>query len=218
MNPRNSSNQPAASNPLAVMEPGEQVICEIKRHPIGIYGVYVAVGLGLFVLALAVFIIAPSVFSNYSQSRIMLAGAVVFLVAAMAGAGFLLVASKVYWGNRWILTSDSITQVTRTSLFDKQTSQLSLGDLEDITAEQNGVLAEMLHYGVISAETAAATDKFTFLYCPNPTYYARQILGARERFEQGKTRQDGQQPSSANTGQATTGSPINPATIPSVGQ
>jgi hypothetical protein len=44
----------------------------------------------------------------------------------------------------------------------------------------------MFHFGVLSAETAAATDKFTFLFCPNPTYYAKQILAARERFEQAR--------------------------------
>jgi hypothetical protein len=42
----------------------------------------------------------------------------------------------------------------------------------------------MFHFGILSAETAAATDKFTFPYCPNPTKYAQQILEAREHFRQ----------------------------------
>jgi hypothetical protein len=187
MNPQDSYGPPdpiSVNNPLSTMRPGEQVICAIKRHPIGIIGMYGAVGLLLFIIAVTVFIIAPSTLTSYSSGQVMMAGGLVFAVAAVLGIGFLFIVHTIYWGNSWIVTSDSITQVKRNGLFDKQTSQLSLGDLEDITAEQNGLLAQMLHFGVISAETAAATDKFTFIYCPRPTYYAKQILAARESFEQ----------------------------------
>jgi hypothetical protein len=187
MNPQDTPNppvEPTINNPLAAMEPGEQVICEIKRHPIGIIGIYVGVSFLLLVLAVVAFIVAPNVITSYGRSQIILIGGLVFVIAGAVSTGFLFIASKIYWGNSWVVTSDSITQISRISLFDKQTSQLSLADLEDITAEQDGVLAQMFHFGVLSAETAAATDKFTFLYCPNPTIYARQILQARERFEQ----------------------------------
>ncbi len=187
MNPQESlgpAAPTAVKNPLATMRPGEQVICEIKRHPIGIIGMYGAVGLLLVIVAVTAFVIAPDMLTSYSAGQVRLTGALIFLIAAILGIGFLFVVHTIYWGNSWIVTSDSITQVRRISLFDKQTSQLSLGNLEDITAEQNGMLAQMLHFGVISAETAAATDKFTFIYCPDPNYYAQQILAARERFEQ----------------------------------
>ena len=166
---------PEKDNPLAVMEPGEQTICEIRRHPIGIIGKYVAAG----------FVLVPHVFSSMSRGRMASISGLIFAIAAIITAGFLWVVRRVYWANRWIVTSDSITQVKQTSLFDKQTSQLSLGDLEDITAEQDGPVAQMFHFGAISAETAGATDKFKFPYCPNPNDYAKQILAARERFEQG---------------------------------
>jgi len=171
-------------NPLSTMRPGEQVVCEIKRHPIGIIGMYGAVGLLLLIIAITAFVIAPDMLTSYSGGQVRLTGALIFLIAAIMGVCFLFVVHTIYWGNSWIVTSDSITQIKRISLFDKQTSQLSLGNLEDITAEQNGMLAQMLHFGVISAETAAATDKFTFIYCPDPNDYAKQILAARERFEQ----------------------------------
>jgi hypothetical protein len=188
MNPQDAYSlppEPAADNPLSTMQNGEQVICEIKRHPIGIIGMYVVVGFLVFIVGILAFIVLPSVLSSYSSGQMALVGMLIFVVAAVIGTTFLFIVHTVYWGNRWIVTSDSITQIKRTSLFDKQTSQLSLGNLEDITAEQDGMAAQMFHYGVISAETAAATDKFTFTYCPNPSYYAKQILAARERFEQG---------------------------------
>jgi uncharacterized membrane protein YdbT with pleckstrin-like domain len=77
-----------------------------------------------------------------------------------------------------------VTQVQQTGLFNKQSSQLSLENLEDVTAEKNGILAQMFNFGVIKCETAGERSKFVFPFCPNPTYYAQEILNARERFMQ----------------------------------
>jgi hypothetical protein len=201
MNPQDSYDPPVKStvnNPLAVMQSGEQVICEIRRHPVGIIGMYVAVGFLLFIIGSIVFIAAPSLLTNYSNAQVMSIGVLVFVVAALIGAGFLFLAGKVYWGNSWVVTTDSITQIKRISLFDKQSSQLSLGNLEDVTAEQNGMLAQMFHFGVISAETAGAQDRFVFPFCPNPTYYAQKILAAREHFRQGHN--EGGSPAPATPG------------------
>jgi hypothetical protein len=190
-----SSPQPQDAqriNPLSTMQPGEQVICEIKRHPIGIIGVYGMVGFVLIVMTVLIFGVAPSIFSSVDRNTILSIGAVVLLVTAILGLGFAFISNIVYWGNRWVVTSDSITQVQQTSLFNKQSSQLSLENLEDVTSEQNGILTHMFNYGVIKAETAGERSKFMFRYCPNPNFYAQQILAARERFMQAEWRAGGQ--------------------------
>jgi hypothetical protein len=185
MNPSQPNEvQREVHNPLAAMQPGEQVICEIKRHPIGIIGVYVVAGLLLTVLAVAVFIIAPLALKNVSSSRIMEVGGLGYIVVLLATLLVVYIGNTVYSGNRWIVTSDSITQVQQTSLFSKQSSQLSMASLEDITAQQDGIFQQMFHYGVLAAETAGERSKFRFIYCPNPNQYAQLILNAREQFEQ----------------------------------
>lgn len=59
-----------------------------------------------------------------------------------------------------------------------------MGNLEDVTTEKTGIFPHMFNYGVLKCETAGERSKFMFSYCPNPDYYAQQILDARERFEQ----------------------------------
>jgi hypothetical protein len=197
MEPQQDQNQPIDAqriNPLSAMQPGEQIIAEIKRHPIGILGVYFMVGFVLVILALFIFGLAPSIFSDADRNTILSVGAVILLVAAVLGLAFAFISNIVYWGNRWVVTSDSITQVQQTSLFNKQSSQLSLENLEDVTAEQNGILTHIFNYGVIKAETAGERSKFVFRFCPNPTFYAKQILSARERFMQTEWRASGQAP------------------------
>lgn len=166
------------------MQAGERNICEIKRHPIGMLSMYISAGFMLAVLAVIIFLVAPIVFPNADKSQIYSYGLAVFLVLSVMALVFVSISHVVYWGNRWILTSDSLTQMQQRSLFGKQNSQLSLGNLEDVTASQDGMLAHMFGFGTLRVETAGERSKFVFPFCPNPNYYAQQILNAREQFEQ----------------------------------
>lgn len=167
-------------NPLSVMRENEQVLCEIKRHPFGILGVYLLTGL-VVVAVFAVAIYVPSHMAGItSQARTELfLGALLLTIIALLYA---YVAYIVYAGNRWILTDDSLTQVTQDGLFRKHSSQLSLANLEDITADTNGIIQSLFGYGTLKAETAGERSKFVFPYCPNPNEHARKILAAREQF------------------------------------
>ncbi len=183
-NPLNPNPAPQEiHNPLSVMQPDEQTICEIKRHPIGMLGVYLISGTVLLVLAVLAFVVAPNMFSDH-RSQAMALGGLAFLFVGGLLLAFVFIANKVYWGNSWVVTSDSLTQITQTSLFSKQTSQLSLGNLEDVTVEQDGILPQLFKFGVLRVETAGERSKFVFPFCPNPDYYAKKVLAARETFEQ----------------------------------
>ncbi|PIZ63768.1 hypothetical protein COY17_00160 [Candidatus Saccharibacteria bacterium CG_4_10_14_0_2_um_filter_52_9] len=191
MNPQDTQpqNQPQydpktrVANDLAVMQPDEQVICSIKRHPIGIITAYAMIVFLLTIVAVLAFVVVPQ-FAGDNSSQASRYGGAVFLVCAIIGMIYGLIANYVYSNNRWIVTSDSLTQISQSSLFDRQSSQLSLHSLEDITAEQNGILTHMFNYGLLKAETAGHRGNFVFTYCPNPNFYAQQILQARETFMQ----------------------------------
>jgi hypothetical protein len=173
-------------NELSVMQPGERHICDIKRHPIGILSVYFIIGFVLVVIAVLGFGVFPSLFSSsgsVSSSQVTEVGAIIFLIVASICAVFGLISTRVYWGNKWVVTSDSVTQISQVSLFRRQSAQLSLASIEDVTAEQNGVLAQMFKFGVLKVETAGHREKFAFPYCPNPNFYAKCILEAREAYE-----------------------------------
>jgi hypothetical protein len=180
----NTLNGKRVDNPLESMQPGERVICEIKRHPIGIIGIYFSFAVAVLLVAVVGYSFGPQIFTSLDPSRVYGIVSLVLLVVAVLGGLFAYIAHIVYWGNRWIVTDDSVTQVTQNSLFSKQSSQLSMGNLEDISAEKNGILPSLFNYGVLKAETAGAKkNNFHFFYCPNPDYYAKCILDAREKFE-----------------------------------
>lgn len=212
MNPQENplANQPEnvmkkhIGNELKVMEPGETVICEIRRHPIGIVGIYAMMFFILAIIAVLAFGVGPRLAENSgNSSQVTAIGAVIFLFFAIICVIYAAISHKIYWANRWIVTSDSVTQIAQSGLFNRQSSQLALNNIEDVTVEQNGVFSQMFKYGVLKAETAGKRAKFVFLFCPNPNYYATTILEARERFEmelRGTIPDDARQP--ANPPQA----------------
>lgn len=173
-------------NPLVVMQPGERIVCEITRHPFGLVTMYIMTGVSLILAFALVLFLAPQYLpdSNRSQAMTALLGILGFITVLVLL--MLYITTKVYWGNRWVVTTDSITQVTQRGLFNKQTSQLSMANIEDITVEQNGLLAHMFDFGVLKAQSAGEQARFSFMYCPHPNRFAQQILAAREAFEQNR--------------------------------
>lgn len=167
-------------NQMLVLQPGEQVLCDMKRHPIGLFGVYVSSGI-VVLLALGAAVAIPQFVTGLSSQG---------KLAVLAGAAFLLlivllytyVAAVVYNGNRWIVTNDSITQITQRGLFSKETSQLSMANLEDVTVDQDGLLQSMFNFGTLRAESAGARGKFFFDFCPRPKEYARKVIEAHEAY------------------------------------
>jgi uncharacterized membrane protein YdbT with pleckstrin-like domain len=177
---RDMPDPKTVDNPLGVMQPGEKVICEIKRHPIGLVGVYATSGITL-AATLSIAILAPTYVTFLTpQQRL---GVV---LASILGMVIILIFTYVglflYSANRIIVTSDSITEVVQSGLFDRHVQQLSLANLEDVAAQQEGILQTLLGYGDLIVESAGERSHFTFSYCPNPNEYARKIIAAHEEF------------------------------------
>lgn len=178
-------------HPFVVLQPGERVVCEIRRHPIGLIGQYIVSGFLIVVALVAALVVGPMLNdqADGTAAAMLLYGGVGFLL--IFSLIFLAISTYIYNKNEWIVTSDSLTQILQPSLFGRQVSQLSLNNLEDVTVRQNGILQSMFNYGTLNAETAGERSKFHFLYCPNPNEYACKILEAREDFMNDKRYTEG---------------------------
>lgn len=167
---------------MVVLQPGERIVCEVKRHPIGILMLYAGALLGLAAIASIIYFFLPAMQDAYGDSETLTMVSLGGGIAVIAMILVLLVSTIVYWQNQWVVTTDSITQITQNGLFGRQVSQLSLENLEDVTVHQDGILPHMLNYGTLHLETAGERSKFVFPYCPNPNQCAREILDTHEKF------------------------------------
>jgi hypothetical protein len=173
----------ADNHPLSVMAEGEQVIFDIHRHPIGLLFTYATFVFILLLLG-GVAVAAPSLLSDFDSNTVSLISLSVLAFVTLFLVLVAMITHKIYYGNRWVLTDDSITQYTQTGLFNTQSSQLGMDSLEDVTVTKKGVLPYMFNYGVLTAQTAGENSKFSFTYCANPEKRAQQILAVHEKFEE----------------------------------
>lgn len=180
--PQQPQPDPSKLHPMVVMQPGEQVLLELKRHPYGIIGMYIGGGFAITIIAALAVALVPNLQTQYNVQNIELWAYLLLGIISLGVAVALWIATSVYWQNRWIVTTDSITQITQNSLLGRQVSQLSMDNLEDVTVQQDGAMAHMFNFGTLRVETAGERSKFFFVYCPNPNEQARKILEAHEAF------------------------------------
>jgi uncharacterized membrane protein YdbT with pleckstrin-like domain len=164
----------------------EQLICEIRKHPFGLFIIYLS-GIAIAVLLFAVCLLAAwfigTEFSSV-EGDIERHGGLFTLVGLVLALLALLVtgiAGHIYNSNIMLVTNEKIAQVLYKSLFNRKISQLSIGDVQDVTVTQNGVFTRIFNYGTIVVETAGEQQNYTFTFAPNPYYFAKKMVGAHER-------------------------------------
>ncbi|HUP26302.1 MAG TPA: PH domain-containing protein [Candidatus Limnocylindrales bacterium] len=154
----------------------------IRRHPFGIVALYLQAIVGLGVALGLIYFLLPGLLSAENTQAANRYLSMFATIGIALTAIFLLIATAVYRQNKWIVTDDSITQFTQSGIFRRQISELSMANIEDVSSEQFGILAEMFGFGTLKVETAGERSNFHFIYCPQPNKYAKIILDARERF------------------------------------
>ena len=161
---------------------GNHEILVIKRHPFGLVALYLQAIVGIGLALGVIFFLVSSILTGDTRSKVLPYLLIISLVVAALVGMYLVIATYIYRQSRWIVTDDSIQQKLQRGLFSHQSSELSMANIEDVTADQKGILAELFGFGTLKAETAGELPYFHFLYCPTPDKYAKIILAARERF------------------------------------
>jgi uncharacterized membrane protein YdbT with pleckstrin-like domain len=166
---------------LAMLNSDEHIITVVHRSIIGLIYIYLfALGAVTALLALAI-LAFPTIFSTLSVSSNMLlfAGA----IFAIALVFFILfIATYVYRQSKLIVTDQNLIQILQNGLFARKVSRLSVSNVEDVSADVQGILQTIFNYGTLTVETAGEMRNFVFPYCPNPNKYADQILDARQAY------------------------------------
>jgi len=181
MPPINMAQSSGLKGSEDLLEPGEQLVVIVRKHPIGIVGIYAEALVGLLVVFGLFLAIAPDFFNGLSaQAYKILVGVIVFGLAILIL--FLFIATYVYRQSRLLVTDRSLVQILQKSLFIRKISRLSMSNVEDVTAEERGILSTILNYGTVVVQTAGTLDNFIFPYCPDAAKYADQIIEARQRY------------------------------------
>jgi len=165
---------------MEYVDDDEVLLGTIRKHPFGIVIIYLLALLGIiFALGLAFLLLPPALSDTktaYSLATAFSIFAVVFAVVIMV------ISTIIYKQSYLVITDKNITQVLQGGLFQRKISQLTMANVEDVTSEQRGIFASIFNFGILKIETAGEQANFHFSYCPRPSYYAKIILEAREKF------------------------------------
>lgn len=161
---------------------GEVMLYEVRRHWFGMFIVYVEVGVGFAAFAILLYFLAPILFANAEPASRNQDLSVIIAVAATLTWLILVVFTYIYRQSKLIITSKNLTQVIQRGLFSRKVSELSMSNVEDVTADQHGFFASMFNFGKLLVETAGEQNNFIFTYCPNPNFYGKIVLDARQKY------------------------------------
>lgn len=171
--------------PLIEKDKDEMIVYEIRKHPFGMVSIYAT---GIFV---ALAILAVGLVIMYALRRdefglgqdLSSLGAVALLLCGLLSILSLIVAAiaaYLYQSNVVYVTNEKIAQVLYTTLFDRKISQLSIGDVQDVTTRQAGLFARLFNYGTLVIETAGEQSNYMFSFTPRPYEASRVIVNAHE--------------------------------------
>jgi len=97
----------------------------------------------------------------------------IFILTALLG---LLMTWVLYYLNVQLLTSRRIIDVNQRSLIHHETTELDLRNVQDVTTEIKGALANLFGYGNVQVQTAGTEQNFIFDHVAHPHKIAKTVL------------------------------------------
>ncbi len=162
--------------------PDEQIYRAYRRHWADLL-VYVVMGL--------LFTVPPILAVIYMNNLVEPDSAILAAIWLLLGIYFCLVASFLFmewlfwYFDVWIVTNERLIDIELINLFRKQVSELHVSQIQDVRAEQSGVLATFFNFGNVVCQTAGVTNFFTLRNIPRPEEASGLILDLHEAYMEG---------------------------------
>ncbi len=157
------------------LQSDEEVIQIIRRHPASLWG-----RLALIVLVLVVALFIWGNFGGSGAFSSLLDIALVLVVIGGLLMGFMV--WYRYHNDLWVITSQRLIDVTRSTPFSQQITTASLRNVQDINIRVKGVFNTMLNFGDVICQTAsAAGNTFALIGVANPQQMLDAIDDARAK-------------------------------------
>lgn len=167
------------------LHPEEEIKMIVRHHWAGFLGNLMMI-IGMVFAPLLILIVIKIALKSQADPYIpavilFFSGFILFLLTFLLGS----------WANFYfdiiIVTNRRIINVDQIGLLARQTSELSLRQIQDVTAEVNGFLRSILNYGLLVIETAGegtgedhvhtgVEGYFTIHDLPDPNKIARVII------------------------------------------
>lgn len=174
--------------PFLNLSEGEYVISAVGRHPIGLLQIWLVVGFVFLLLFGILGAVAGGYFKTATGDQLfpIQLVAIPLLLLAVVALLFGFIETSIYNANKFFLTNESVIQYIQTSLFSKRQQTVSLGNVEDASYSQNGIIPSMFNYGQLRLSTEGDETTYRFSYASHPEKQISVLNNAVESFKNGR--------------------------------
>lgn len=167
---------------------GEYIVTVVRRHFVGLL---LPLSLGVVLVALSL-----SALLNYdivvqtlhlkgpaADISMVIVPILLFILLVCLGV---YMAYYIYTNNRFYLTNESVIQEIQMGLFNHREQTISLGNVEDASFVQNGIVQQALGYGELRLSTIGDENTYTFPYATHPKESVAVLNNTVESFKNGR--------------------------------
>lgn len=169
---------------LIEFDDNEKLLLEIRKHPFGLFLIYLIGGfvtVAMLSLSFGIALARGDVLGiGVDAATLQLPIIFISFLLAILSLVMTAIGSYLYKSNVVLVTSEKISQLINLTIFNRKISQLSIGDVQDVTVVQKGLFAHWFKYGTIVIETAGEQSNYNFTFAPDPYEAAKVIVGAHE--------------------------------------
>ncbi len=154
------------------LDDDEQVDRIIYKHWASI-GVILFSIIATFLILIAFVFLSP-IFSTLSNSWFNISG--LLSVISIILIAITMATIYIWRANMVVYTNKNIVEIEQKGLFSRSISSLKIKNIQDVKAEQVGVLAKIFNYGTITIQSAGEILNFRFTYNPDPFALKEYIM------------------------------------------
>jgi uncharacterized membrane protein YdbT with pleckstrin-like domain len=181
-------DESVAKYPFLNLSSSEYVVADVRRHTIGVampiitMVLIIAVVFSLLLNLPLIVSQVPTMSESIDYLPFWIGG--LLLSAAVLAGGY--VAIWVFRNNQLFVTNESVIQETQTGLFAHNEQTASLGNIEDVSYDQAGILQMLFNYGSLRMSTEGDETTYRMTYVVNPRATAAIITNATEAYKNGR--------------------------------
>lgn len=158
----------------------EKVLIVARRHWT-VYTSALSIAFVIYVLEVIVFLSIEHIGFFEKNQWAKAVSVVLFSVFLLFATLFIFINWLVNYLNVQIVTDSHIVDIDQSGLFSRKISELSLDEIQDISATKKGVIQSSLDYGDICIQTAGEKPNFNFEKVPEPHELARKIMEIKDQ-------------------------------------
>ncbi|MEX2014439.1 MAG: PH domain-containing protein [Candidatus Saccharimonadales bacterium] len=162
----------------------EEHIYNIKRHPVGLILIFLAVIISYALVFSVIGFLLPG-FAELTGTELSSIGPVVgvsMLVVFLIGLIYLSFKARNYLLHRLVLTDLNIIHILHSGALNKEIVKLPVSDVENVKIQKAGLFPSIFNYGTIIIETIEGRNDFIFRYAPYPDIYAKFVNDSKLEY------------------------------------